>query len=185
MTYPHEYPPKKALTKSNVPTKRFKLLSALSRSKKNKNEQTSEKNDIPKDMDNKEANNSEQGPISWPEHWEQGDYPFVALEGNRAACAICLMDFEEPQRKDRNAVNVSEDSQISVSQPEEKADNDKKNKTQDTVGVSTPPPNSTETQTRNNPLPTLTDAGDGAQPLRLLACSHVFHVGPLCLQAIE
>jgi len=37
-------------------------------------------------------------PQSWEEHWEQGDYPFVRLEGNRAACAICLMDFEEPKR---------------------------------------------------------------------------------------
>ncbi|KAJ8584513.1 hypothetical protein M405DRAFT_746875, partial [Rhizopogon salebrosus TDB-379] len=28
-------------------------------------------------------------------------YPFVRLEGCRAACAICLMDFEEPKRLGR------------------------------------------------------------------------------------
>jgi len=36
----------------------------------------------------------------WEANWELGEYPFVALEGSRAACAICLMDFEEPKRKE-------------------------------------------------------------------------------------
>ncbi|CAE6538304.1 unnamed protein product [Rhizoctonia solani] len=52
--------------------------------------------------------------------WEKNEYPFVKLEANRAACAICLMDFEPPRR---------------VGQEGESA----------------------------------------AEPLRLLACGHVFH----------
>ncbi|CAE6379123.1 unnamed protein product [Rhizoctonia solani] len=52
--------------------------------------------------------------------WEKNEYPFVKLEANRAACAICLTDFEPPRR---------------VGQEEEST----------------------------------------AEPLRLLACGHVFH----------
>lgn len=55
--------------------------------------------------------------------WEKSDYPFVKLEANRAACAICLMDFELPRRAG---------------------------------------------QDRSEP--------NAAEPLRLLACGHVFHV---------
>jgi hypothetical protein len=33
-------------------------------------------------------------PETWEDHWEQDGYPFVILESNRAACAICLLDFE-------------------------------------------------------------------------------------------
>ncbi|EUC54748.1 zinc-RING finger protein [Rhizoctonia solani AG-3 Rhs1AP] len=52
--------------------------------------------------------------------WEKNEYPFVKLEANRAACAICLTDFEPPRK---------------VGQEGESA----------------------------------------AEPLRLLACGHVFH----------
>ncbi|KAF8748504.1 Zinc finger, C3HC4 type (RING finger) [Rhizoctonia solani] len=52
--------------------------------------------------------------------WEKNEYPFVKLEANRAACAICLTDFEPPRR-------VGEDGE------------------------------------------------SAAEPLRLLACGHVFH----------
>jgi hypothetical protein len=63
--------------------------------------------------------------------WEKNEYPFVKLEANRAACAICLMDFEPPRK----------------------------------VGEQREEPN-------------------GAEPLRLLACGHVFHVSisGLCLR---
>ncbi|KAK0504601.1 hypothetical protein EDD18DRAFT_1397530 [Armillaria luteobubalina] len=84
------------------------------------------------------------GPETWEDHWEQEGYPFVVLEGNRAACAICLMDFEEPKRipptpgRPPAHNKAAEESELK-----------------------------------------LEDAGDGAQPLRLLACGHVFH--PTCL----
>ncbi|KAK0466202.1 uncharacterized protein EV420DRAFT_816234 [Desarmillaria tabescens] len=87
---------------------------------------------------------------TWEDHWEQGGYPFVVLEGNRATCAICLMDFEEPKQ----VVSTSEkDKGLSLK-----------------AGRS---------PTHGNAELKLEDAGDGAQPLRLLACGHVFH--PTCL----
>ncbi|CAE6469365.1 hypothetical protein ACGC1H_000037 [Rhizoctonia solani] len=52
--------------------------------------------------------------------WEKNEYPFVKLEANRAACAICLTDFEPPRK-------VGEEGE------------------------------------------------SAAEPLRLLACGHVFH----------
>lgn len=103
-------------------------------------------------------------PQSWEDHWEQAGYPFVVLEGNRAACAICLMDFEEPKRiiepnPDTNGTsNETPVVEASSAPPAIQ-----------TINVE--PPNAVE----NDPLK-LTDAGDGAQPLRLLACGHVFHV---------
>ncbi len=36
--------------------------------------------------------------VRWDEMWEKGEYLFVRVEGNRAVCAICLMDFEERKR---------------------------------------------------------------------------------------
>ena len=36
---------------------------------------------------------------TWEDLWEKSRLPFIRLEGNRAACAICLMDFDEPPRK--------------------------------------------------------------------------------------
>jgi hypothetical protein len=98
---------------------------------------------------------------TWEGGFEKSDYPFVVLEGNRAACAICLMDFEEPRRKSENH-----------SSP---------------VAALTLPASSTTGEASSSSSPTsdvveaerelkLTDAGEGAQPLRLLACGHVFHV---------
>ncbi|KAG8791537.1 hypothetical protein FRC12_008909 [Ceratobasidium sp. 428] len=72
--------------------------------------------------------------------WERNEYPFVKLEANRAACAICLMDFEPPKRigakgKERDDGKEGEQEKV-------------------------------ETNT----------GGTGeAEPLRLLACGHVFH----------
>ncbi|KAG2015559.1 RING-7 protein [Coprinopsis cinerea AmutBmut pab1-1] len=89
----------------------------------------------------------------WEGNFEKGDYPFVVLEGNRAACAICLMDFEAPRRKDEvppDAPTASSSSSPSRS-----------------------PPPLADTNSAQ-PLK-LTDSGEGAQPLRLLACGHVFH----------
>lgn len=112
---------------------------------------------LPKDHEEKGkeksgSRNEEQG-YRYEDKWERGDYPFVKLEGNRAACAICLCDFEEPKR-----VRYSIDSR-----PAEDLDRAEKGVRAD----------SNKAQTGGL---TLTDAGEGAQPLRLLACAHVFHV---------
>ena len=110
-------------------------------------------------------------PETWEDNWEQCEYPFVRLEGNRAACAICLMDFEEPKRL--SAV------------PQQDPDKDS--------ALVTPPSPSTEeavipveniTEEERDALPRLEDAGEGPQPLRLLACGHVFHVSALMLCTI-
>ena len=97
----------------------------------------------------KEKSHSDPHPgDSWEDNWEKGEYPFVRLEGNRAACAICLMDFDEPKRVGTHSEGDKEDgtkhSKDEVSQPQEEL--------------------------------RLEDAGEGPQPLRLLACGHVFHV---------
>jgi len=87
---------------------------------------------------------------SWEDNWERGEYPFVRLEGNRAACAICLMDFDEPKRVEGRSGKDSRDE-------------------------------AAETKASGGEVPQhdeelkLEDAGEGAQPLRLLACGHVFH----------
>lgn len=87
---------------------------------------------------------------NWEDNWEKGEYPFVRLEGNRAACAICLMDFDEPKRVGGNSGKGKDED------AEAKGD------------VGEVPQNHEELR--------LEDAGEGPQPLRLLTCGHVFHV---------
>ena len=99
---------------------------------------------------------------TWEDNWVQyEEYGFVRLDRNRAVCAICLMDFEEPTKKstvlDKNAeVNQHRDP------------------TPSGEGVDIPVEHITEEE--RNTLPQLRDAGEGPQPLRLLKCHHVFHV---------
>jgi hypothetical protein len=116
---------------------------------------------------NKSAGSGEKGqgtksppaePATWEDHWEQGDYPFVRLEGNRAACAICLMDFEEPKRVVGIATPPVENADANTAAVQE-------------IRVERQTVAEAEAHLR------LTDAGAGAQPLRLLTCGHVFHVG--------
>lgn len=88
---------------------------------------------------------------SWEDNWEKGEYPFVRLENNRAACAICLMDFDEPKRIGANPEKDSKEG-----------------------GAETKDANNEISQQQEELK--LEDAGEGPQPLRLLACGHVFHV---------
>lgn len=109
---------------------------------------------------------------TWEDNWEQGEYPFVRLEGNRATCAICLMDFEEPKR-----VHIAEGGKEGESEGGTQTDKETKVE-QDSR--TTPAQEGTrevrvEEVTDEDRL-RLEDAGDGPQPLRLLACGHVFHV---------
>jgi len=97
----------------------------------------------------------------WEDQWEMGSYPFVRLSGTRATCHICLEEFDEPRKKDvpQTGGNEKHDGQ--------EARSSKRKKRKKTRRKSTLP--------GEDPLK-LEDAGDGAQPLRLLACGHVFHV---------
>lgn len=104
-------------------------------------------------------------PETWEDHWEQSEYPFVRLEGNRAACAICLMDFEEPKRlsgapKEEDMIKEEGTPTASPRTREQE--------------VEIPVERITEEE--RDALPRLEDTGEGPQPLRLLACGHVFHV---------
>src|SRR5882762_4652958 len=79
----YTYPPKPPA--STPLSKRFKFLRLKSRSKEAKSEEK-----VPIEQ--------AEGKHAWEDNWQKGEYPFVRLEGNRAACVICLMDFEEPKR---------------------------------------------------------------------------------------
>jgi hypothetical protein len=93
---------------------------------------------------------------SWEDTWIRSELPFVRLEENRAACAICLLDFEEPERK----VPLPSATNEPQNPPPQAG-----NGSGDVQEVSIDPQ-----------AMRLEDAGEGAQPLRLLACGHVFHV---------
>ena len=118
-----------------------------------------------KDISNDEGNETQSKPpdeeqgYRYEDKWEKGEYPFVKLEDNRAACAICLCDFDEPRR-----VRYSIDSK-----PPEDLGQEEKAVSSDVAQVET------EKGLR------LTDAGEGAQPLRRLECAHVFHVSHIML----
>lgn len=135
----HTYPP--ASPKPKPPKRRFFFL----RKKKSGEPGSKEKG--------KAQNGSDAGD-SWEDNWEKGEYPFVRLEGNRAACAICLMDFDEPRRVGAHSGGDDKD---------EKSESDEAKDPGNEV-------------TRDHEELKLEDAGEGPQPLRLLACGHVFHV---------
>ena len=116
----HNYPP---ISPKPKPVKR---LLFFWRKKKHR------ESDPPKNRTEPSGSGSED---SWEGNWEKGEYPFVRLEGNRAACAICLMDFNAPKRIGTNSGTPE------VQRHEESG-----------------------------------DAEEEPQPLRLMACGHVFHV---------
>lgn len=152
--YGNTYPPKPP---QQLPKKRFAFFKKLKGKKGGK--------DSDKGAEGKGEKTAEGEPQTWEEHWEQGEYPFVRLEGNRAACAICLMDFEEPKRvaglspdgKSKEEVPVVHDHSVEEGAVQE-------------IQV-----DRIQEVDRSAELK-LEDAGEGSQPLRLLACGHVFHV---------
>lgn len=147
--------------------RRFKFIRNLSefRPKKdsNKQEHANEKGEKRED-----STPGCQQPVSWEENWEQGEHPFVTLEGNRASCAICLMDFEEPKRKNDTAGEEQNKEDSSSSLPAGTGPNS------NTPAPTAAAQNASDEQSQNQIK--LADAGEGAQPLRLLECGHVFHV---------
>lgn len=90
----------------------------------------------------------------WEANWERTQYPFVKLPDNRATCAICLLDFEAPPR--RGSANPSAASAASA------------------ADLSKAKENKVPVEPSSSGL-ALQDAGEGATPLRLLACGHAFH----------
>ncbi|PCH43757.1 hypothetical protein WOLCODRAFT_104118 [Wolfiporia cocos MD-104 SS10] len=166
----YTYPPKRP-EPSRPPRRRFAFL----RRKKDKDDANKSQS-----AEEKPARPSLGWPrrekkMSWEEQWEPSEYPFVRLEGNRAVCAICLLDFEEPKRTDGAGegpgaqVDASADAKASPvagegDRPVELARDQQAQEVQvEEV-----------TQEERDRLH-LDDAGEGAQPLRLLHCGHVFH----------
>ncbi|KAG7449523.1 uncharacterized protein BT62DRAFT_985126 [Guyanagaster necrorhizus] len=147
----YTYPPSTPGSSNTTPTKRRFRFLKVTTSKQKTAGIPSNKSSISKSEGKKATKPNV--PETWEDHWEQEGYPFVVLEGNRAACAICLMDFEEPKR----IVDTSEKGEKSSAEAT--------------------PDNAAEGQRDVELKPE--DTGDGAQPLRLLACGHVFH--PTCL----
>ncbi|KAI8992989.1 hypothetical protein BD414DRAFT_482963 [Trametes punicea] len=174
----YAYPPggsSAATATSSAPKRRFAWLrrKGASKNKARISPQeggTSEKGTAAagKRTDPGDTGQGEEEDVPWDEMWEKGEYPFVRLEGNRAVCAICLMDFEEPRRvrgpkptghADHGPPVVQQDS------PKEEA------------GMSTDIQEiqvEEITEEERNALQ-LDDAREQPQPLRLLPCGHAFH----------
>lgn len=95
----------------------------------------------------------------YEDKWERGDYPFVKLEDNRTTCAICLCDFEEPKR-----VRYSLDSRPAPDTSPEA----------ETAPADVDVEQGLVEEIEDGEL-RLENPGQGAQPLRLLGCAHVFH----------
>ncbi|EMD37914.1 hypothetical protein CERSUDRAFT_114564 [Gelatoporia subvermispora B] len=141
--------------------------------------------------------------MTWEDNWEQGDFPFVRLEENRAACAICLLDFEEP-KKAPWAANVSDKEKAAdvdgetVLQPALTANGPEHGRPDDSVVNAIQEIQVEDASGEERERLRLDDAGEGPQPLRLLKCGHVFHKTcldpwltdvsgrcPVCQQAVE
>lgn len=149
-SFPHIYPPTKP-TKRRLTFRLLKKFAFLSSKPSNSDKSTETEDENKAD--------------SWADTWEQGQYPFVTLDGNRAACAICLSDFEAPPKR-----KVSNDTEEGSSGKEK--DNEK-------MPTAPPAEASTSDSAVISQVPNdlkLQDAGSGPQPLRLLGCKHAFHV---------
>ncbi|KAJ7170545.1 hypothetical protein C8R43DRAFT_874950 [Mycena crocata] len=154
----YSYPPRSTLPAK--PKRRFKFMR---RRKADKDASSSVPvGDVP------ERASAQAGePQTWQDHWEQTGYPFVVLDGNRAACAVCLMDFEEPKRiaghdPVATAPTLSSEEPSTSKEPNS------------TPVIQEIPMQTSSAENIENQLK-LEDPGEGAQPLRLLACGHVFH----------
>ncbi|KAI5123656.1 hypothetical protein M0805_001686 [Coniferiporia weirii] len=134
-------------------------------------------------------------PRVWEDCWEHGEFPFVRLTENRASCAICLLDFEEPRRRvareviklwaQNNGGNVNGETVAArteapqqvgtyVTSSDSSAPNSS-GRAEDQHDIQeVPASRNTEARASVSSL-RLEDAGEGPQPLRLLECGHVFH----------
>ncbi|KAH7913172.1 hypothetical protein BJ138DRAFT_1146735 [Hygrophoropsis aurantiaca] len=188
----HNYPPKPPAPK--VAKKRFAFL--RKKASKDKGSANGRSSAEGKNPNGKGAGGVDNELETWEDLWEQGEYPFVRLEGNRATCAICLMDFEEPKKVGGASTKASEGEK-----PEEMKQTQEGKEPfpaiasgEETTEIAVE--NITEEEREN--LPRLEDAGEGPQPLRLLACGHVFHKTcidpwltdvsgrcPVCQRAVE
>lgn len=209
-TYPPPQPKSsvKGLLSSSTPTQalsndrrghRFRLFPFKRRTKKGR-----KSSDKARAVGEEEE--EEEEPQTWEDYFYENEYPFVILEGNRAACAICLMDFEEPKKRNfashhphgqSKTGNATEQSGaivtgiIAGSKPASPVVSPSEGETgaagvSDGTLLASTSKSIEETRSQPQAIPVeirdgedhlkLEDAGEGAQPLRLLSCGHVFHV---------
>lgn len=122
-------------------------------------------------------------PSTWEDNWVKGEYPFVQLDSHRASCAICLLDFQEPSRVNSGSAGSDvpktpvEDQMTEA--PETQLEGEDDGERDITEQVATPATPTTPVSPTGDLALRLQDAGQGAQPLRLLKCGHVFHVSSL------
>ncbi|PIL36212.1 hypothetical protein GSI_01873 [Ganoderma sinense ZZ0214-1] len=190
----HAYPPKSPAPSSTAPKRRFMFFRRKdAKSKKTGAGQLSTADSKARadkdDKDEKGGENAveeeEDEDVPWDEMWEKSEYPFVRLEGNRAVCAICLMDFEEPKRirgakgsGTKPGADAGANSESGPSSPP--VGGARKG---ESVGesVSTGGEATQEiqveavTEEERDALGEGRGEGEGPEPLRLLACGHVFH----------
>jgi hypothetical protein len=171
----HTYPPQSPTSQRRLPFLPFRRRGPLP-------------SDAAKSGRGKGKGKDSSRPRSWEDNWERGEYPFVQLDSHRASCAICLLDFQEPKR-----VNVGAGrTVVDKAKPTEQEQLHEQVAQNDVIGGPGPPEEGdvTEQQTRTPLSPSgaiplrLQDAGEGAQPLRLLNCGHVFHVSRPYLRVI-
>ncbi|KAF5385866.1 hypothetical protein D9615_002553 [Tricholomella constricta] len=188
----HGYPPRPTAP-APITKSRFRFIRRFSSFQNKKGDNNTP--DAPVGPGNeKDVEKDGGGSQTWEAHWEQGEYPLVVLEGNRAACAICLMDFEEPKRKRGTSdtaaavtaatATATPAATATASSPDagpSKLEEEGASRPVQSPAISIVPVQSAtaEQQGENDDELHLADAGEGAQPLRLLACGHVFHVSPL------
>ncbi|KAI0645735.1 hypothetical protein C8Q79DRAFT_1001261 [Trametes meyenii] len=172
----HAYPPQTPSTSSStasapLPKRRFAFFRRKSAAKKKaRSYQDTEKGDSGGEQIDPGGGGAHEDDedVPWDEMWEKGEYPFVRLEGNRAVCAICLMDFEEPKRvRGPGATPQAKEGEQNMPGPSSSA-------AEEGPSAATQIRVEAVTEEERDALH-LNDAGEGAQPLRLLSCGHAFH----------
>ena len=120
---------------------------------------------------------------TWEDNWVKGEYPFVQLDSHRASCAICLLDFQEPRRMSSgpagsDVTKTPVEDQVTEA-PDPRQEGESEGEGDITEQAASPTTPTTPTSPTGDLALRLQDAGQGAQPLRLLKCGHVFHVSSL------
>ncbi|EJF65285.1 hypothetical protein DICSQDRAFT_132851 [Dichomitus squalens LYAD-421 SS1] len=213
----HGYPPKSPTPSAGsgaaaAPRRRFMFLRRKDAKGKRKPSRAGpasaksspEKEKAEKDVEGA-AEDEDDEDVPWDETWEKGEYPFVRLEGNRAVCAICLMDFEEPRRV-RGAkglrsdagtraadANANANAESGSSEPHRRGpgagasagqEGKSEGKDEEGGGEATQEIQVEAVTEEERDALKLGDGaggegeegdGEGPQPLRLLSCGHVFH----------
>ncbi|KAI9461729.1 hypothetical protein F5148DRAFT_1214795 [Russula earlei] len=154
----HSYPPK-----SPTSRRRLRFLPLPSRRRPGST------GDAVKDGAGKEKRDPNR-PLTWEDNWEKGDYPFVQLDSHRASCAICLLDFQEPKRVEDDGTQGLQEAAT----PKTDGETEVAGGGQEVAGNVAEEAGIPAARTGDLAL-RLQDAGQGAQPLRLLKCGHVFH----------